>query len=221
MHTSHDQGFYEIHFTLFSAIRSKNPETRIRRGSHPYGPLIPLLSIRQTLSRTPTKQTLTRRKFCIQVPHKSGGRSLERTFFPGYAAVETSFGLLLDRLTCRNFQLPLIEPARSATFCESIAMRLARYIDRCNAVYFSLFDQNFQHWMKREAARINRIQWYTFRTKIPLSFFNYSARYVVFYFTKCIFIIQRNHVRGCAARIGTLLHLLNKIVVLYFDCSSS
>lgn len=82
MHTSHDQGFYEIHFTLFSAIRSKNPETRVRRGSHPCGPLIPLLSIRRTLSRTPTKQTLTSRKFCIQVPHKSVGRSLERTFFP-------------------------------------------------------------------------------------------------------------------------------------------
>lgn len=129
--------------------------------------------------------------------------------------------LLLDRLTCRNFQLPLIEPTRSATFCESIAMRLARYIDRCNAVNFSLFDQNFQHWMKREAARIKRTRWYTFRTKTRLSFFNYSARYVVFYSTKYIFIIQRNLVRSCVARIDILLYLLNKIVLLYFDCSSS
>lgn len=140
-------------------------------------------------------------------------------FFPGYAAAETSFGLLLDRLTCRNFQLPLIEPAWSATFYESIAMRLARYIDRCNTVNFSLFDEiSSTEWNEK---LLELTEYSTFRTKIRLPFFNYFALYVVFYFTKYIFIIQGNLVRSCVACVGTLLYSLNKIVLLYFDCSSS
>ena len=110
--------------------RSKDRGTRIHRESHPRGPLIPLLSSWQTPPRTPTKQTLTSTKFCIEVSNKSGARSFERTFFPPATPLRER-GFLPDRLTCRkSLQLPLIKRPQSATFRESIALRLARRIDR-------------------------------------------------------------------------------------------